>query len=311
MPEVTVPTILHDGVGRTAEGRDWIARLPDLVGRAARRWDLRLGEPFADGSASWTAPAERRDGTAAVLKVSFPHDEARHEADALRAWHGHGVPLLLADDPDDWALLLERVTPGAPLSASTSPAQDRLLVGAHVLRDLLDAPGAALVAVPSMTDVCSRWATVLEERADRAGQRVGRLVDPGLVREAADLLVRLPGEVPGAVVHGDLNPGNVLHGSGERWVAIDPKPRRGDPAYDLWPLVEQVDDPFARPDPVATLRTRVPLVADAVGLDPQRVAGWGVARGVESALWWWSVSGDGAALRDGLARSASWARLLG
>ncbi|MBO9554382.1 aminoglycoside phosphotransferase family protein [Cellulomonas sp.] len=309
MPELTVPTILHDGVGRTAEGSDWIARLPGLVSRAARRWDLRVGEPFTQGSASWTAPVVRPDGTAAVLKVSFPHDEARHEADALRAWHGHGVPLLLDDDRDDWALLLERVAPGTPLSASTASAEDRLLVGAHVLRDLLDAPGAALVEVPSMADVCTRWSAVLTARA----QRAGALVDPGLVRDAVDLLVRLPDGVPGglAVVHGDLNPGNVLHGARDRWVAIDPKPMRGDAAYDLWPMLEQVDDPFAHPDPVATLRTRVELVADAAGLDPERVAGWGVARGVESALWWWSVSSDDAALREGLAQSRVWATVLG
>ncbi len=304
-----MPRILHDGVGRTAEGSAWIARLPALVARAVRRWDLRLGEPFTEGSASWTAPAVRPDGTDAVLKVSFPHDEARHEADALRAWHGHGVPLLLDDDRDDWALLLERVAPGTPLSASTASPEDRLLVGARVLRDLLDAPGAALADVPSMADVCTRWAAVLTERAHHAGP----LADPGLVRDAVDLLVRLPDGTPGgpAVVHGDLNPGNVLHGAGDRWVAIDPKPLRGDPAYDLWPMLEQVDDPFAHPDPVATLRTRTGLVADAVGLDPRRVAGWGVARGVESALWWWSVSADEVALRDGLAQAAVWATVLG
>jgi streptomycin 6-kinase len=309
VPEVTVPRILQDGVGRTDEGRDWIARLPDLVGRAARRWDLRAGAPFTTGSASWTAPVTRADGTAAVLKVSFPHDEARHEAAALRAWHGHGVPLLLDEAADDWALLLEAVSPGTSLGESSAPVEVRLLAGAAVLRALLDAPGAGGVAVPAMADVCAAWADLVVDRAGRAGE----LVDQGLAREAVHLLRTLPADPPGgsAMVHGDLNPGNVLQGAGDRWVAIDPKPMVGDPAYDLWPLLEQVDDPFAHPDPGATLDHRVALVAQAVGLDPHRVAGWGAARGVEGALWWWDVSGDDATLRRRLADAAVWARLLG
>ncbi|MGY4642254.1 aminoglycoside phosphotransferase family protein [Cellulomonas sp. URHB0016] len=309
MPEVTVPRILQDGVGRTENGRDWIARLPDLLGRAVRRWDLRLGEPFPSGTASWTAPVRCADGTAAVLKVSFPHDEARHEAAGLRAWHGHGVPLLLDDDPGDWALLLERVTPGTPLSRSSAPAGDRLLAGAGVLRALLAAPAAAGADVPSMADVCGRWADLLTDRARRAGTGA----DPGLVREAVQVLRTLPRTVTGepATVHGDLNPGNVLQGAGHRWVAIDPKPMRGDPAYDLWPLLAQVDDPSTHLDPASALRARVALVGDATGLDRQRIVAWGLARGVESALWWWDVSGDVATLRQQLADAAVWARLLG
>ena len=58
-----------------------------------------------------------------VLKISFPHDEARHEAAALRAWHGHGVPRLLGAHEDDWALLLERIEPGTPLSRAPGSPQ--------------------------------------------------------------------------------------------------------------------------------------------------------------------------------------------
>ena len=88
-------------------------------------------------------------------------------------------------------------------------------------------------------------------------------------------------------MHGDLNPGNVLAAGDGRWVAIDPKPMRGDPAYDLWPLLEQVDDPFAHPDPAAVLRERVGLLAGVLDLDADRVAAWGLARCTESALWVW------------------------
>jgi streptomycin 6-kinase len=163
--------------------------------------------------------------------------------------------------------------------------------------------------VPSMAEVCAGWADLLTARALRAG----RFADTGLVRTAADLLRSLPepGAGTSALVHGDLNPGNVLRGPGGRWAAIDPKPMLGDPAYDLWPLLEQVDDPFAHADPEATLRARTELVADRVGLDPRRVAAWGLARGVEAGLWWWDRTGEEDGVRRRLAEAAVWARLLG
>ena len=77
-------------------------------------------------------------------------------------------------------------------------------------------------------------------------------------------------------MHGDLNPGNLLAAGGGRWLAIDPKPMRGDPAYDLWPLLEQVDDPFEHPDPAAVLRERVALLAGLLDLDARPGRGLGV-----------------------------------
>lgn len=295
MPDLDVPANLRDGVGRTAEGAAWLLTLPGLVARSAQRWGLDLGPPFESGASGWTAPGRDGDDRDIVLKIAFPHDEARDEAVALRAWHGHGVPLLLADHAEDWALLLERVLPGTPLAGEPDA---QLVAAAHLARVL---HGARVEAeVPSMGVVCAAWADKLEQRALRVE------VDRGLARAAANLLRTLPGEVPGVVVHGDLNPGNVLRASGG-WVAIDPKPMRGDPAYDPWPLLEQVDDPFVQPDRV--LARRVALVADELGLDPARVTAWGLARATEAGLWRWAALGDEAGGRDWLERARVWARL--
>ena len=59
----------------------------------------------------------------------------------------------------------------------------------------------------------------------------------------------------------------------------------GDPAYDPWPLLEQVDDPFAYADPLQVLRSRLKLIADRLALDALRIVRWAVARRVETALW--------------------------
>ena len=298
MTGLVVPALLQDGLGRTDAGRAWIARLPDLVDRARERWGLRLSRPFTDGASSWCAPAALPDGRPVVLKVSFPHDEARHEALALRAWHGHGVPQLLGYHEDDWTLLLARLEPGTPLSRSSGTAPQRLGVAAGVARSLWSVRRD--VAVPAMAEVCGRWADLLVARGARHGVDVG---------QAADLLRSLPGSSD-TLVHGDLNPGNILDAGAGRWLAIDPKPMRGDPAYDLWPLLEQVDDPFGHRDPVAVLRERVDLLAGLLDLDPDRVSAWALARCTESALWIWDELRDEASARRALERAAHWARLL-
>ncbi|SER79778.1 hypothetical protein [Streptomyces qinglanensis] len=128
-------------MSRTADGRGWLAGLPTLVEQMRERWQLRLHAPFHGGSCSWAAPAELPDGTRAVLKLTWPHPEARTE-------------------------------------------------------------GAAL-----------------------------------------------------------------------------------DPAFDPWPLLEQIDAPFAHADPHRVLRHRTALLAEALGEDADRIRAWSVARHVEYALW--------------------------
>lgn len=310
VPDLTVPPILHDGVGRSPAGAAWVATLPGLVARAAQRWDLVPGEPFPDGSAAWTAPVRRADGTDAVLKIVLPHDEARHEAAALQAWAGRGAVRLLAHEPADWALLLERVLPGTPLTTSTLPADERLRAAAAVHRALTGLPVGLPTDVSHLTDVCQVWARQLVDRAGRAAVEGELDVDGGLVAHAHDLLRSLPVAGPADVVlHGDLNPGNLLEGPDGRWVAIDPKPVRGDPAYDLWPLLEQVDPPLRTSDPARVLAERTALLADELAIEGSRIAAWAFARCTESALWRWDELGDLAGAQRELDRAAVWETL--
>jgi streptomycin 6-kinase len=299
-----VPPALLSGAGRTPEGAAWLTTLPALVDRALRRWDLVAGEPFASGSASWCAPVSR-DGADLVLKISFPHDEARGEAAVLAAWRGHGAVRLVDAHEPDWALLLERVRPGTPMRAVRTPVLRRLAEAADVLRTLHGAPAPA--QLPALHEVTASWAALLAERADRAA-RDGLRIDAGLLR-AADEVLRAPAVPRPVPLHGDYNPGNLLSRPDGSWCAIDPKALLGDAAYDPWPLLEQVGDPWRTPDPVRTLRERLLLVADRAGLDAVAAAGWGIARGADAALWGRHHGGVAAALRAGMRRVGDWARV--
>lgn len=288
LPAVRIPPVLTapGGAGSTPAGAAWVATLPRLVERAVARWQLRLGEPFGVGTASWTAPGTLPDGTPVVLKLSFPHDEARYEAIALAQWRGGAAVELLAHDPDDWALLLRRAHPGTPLLGAQQPPEARIDACTGVLANL-HLTASADLGVPLLREACERWAVVAAERAARWASVVG--ARSGLVESGIDQLRAFAADraSPMVLLHGDLNPGNlILDDPGTpHWLAIDPKPLVGDPAYELWPVLSQVDDPFAYPDPVAVLVPRLQRACAALGLEPRRVAAWALARGVESVLW--------------------------
>ncbi len=293
-------------IGDLPEGRAWLRSLPALVGELRDAWSLRLGAPWTGGTCSWVAPAELPDGRQAVLKISWPHREMLGEADALRLWHGHGAAELYAHDPVRHALLLERAEPGTTLAESELPAEERLTVAVGLLTRLWAAPVPDPTLFERVGDVTAGWADLVEERMARL--RPG--FDPGLVAHGARLLRELPRTASREVlVHGDVNPGNILAAPREPWLVIDPKPMYGDPGYDPWPLLEQVDDPFAYADAADVLRRRVALVGEVLGEDPARLAAWAAARRVEAALWW--VSRGNAPDQNAIAQAAAFAGMAG
>lgn len=285
---ITVPPVLTQpgGAGSTEAGAAWLANVPTLVARAADRWQLQVGEPFGVGTASWTAPATTTDGTPVVLKISFPHDEARYEAVALALWRGSAAVELLAHEADDWALLMRRAHPGTPLLATPGTPEQRIDACLGVLANLHRAP-VADVGVPILREVAQRWVAIASERATRWQ---GLLAEHGaIVARAIELLQIFSADdvAPTVLLHGDLNPGNlILDDPGTpHWLAIDPKPMLGDPAYELWPVLSQIDDPFEHADPVAVLMPRLLRSSQALGVSPRLAALWACARTVESVLW--------------------------
>ncbi|QUH04926.1 phosphotransferase [Saccharopolyspora erythraea] len=262
--------------------REWLARLPGMIAELRDRWSVDLGDPIRGGSCSWVAPASPPDGARAVLKITWPHREMAGEAEALRLWDGVGAVRLIHHAPDLSALLVERCEPGTALAEHDGTPEELLTIAANALRDLWRPPAAGS-GFERVADVAAEWADEVEDRMRR--HRPG--IDPGLVALGADLLRELPRTAEReVVVHGDFNPGNLLaaHRDGGR-LAIDPKPMIGDPAYDPWPLLEQIDDPFDHDDPGVPLKERFALVADVLGEDVRRLQAWSVARQVETALW--------------------------
>lgn len=269
-----VPEQLAVNCAKTSQRAAWLNRLPDTLRELERRWSISLRAPFGEEvTCAWVAPAVRVDGTAAVLKLGMPHMEGEHEIPGLRFWDGNPTVRLLEADEGLNAMLLERCVPGTVLRQLPEPEQD--IVIARLLDRLWRSPSPPYPFRP-LAALTSYWRGETLSQAEQWS-------DPGLVREGLRLLEELPGTAPREVLLAtDLHAGNVLRAQREPWLAIDPKPFVGDPAYDATQHLLNCRERL-RLAPHNTIRR----FADLLGADHERVRLWTFARAAAEprAVW--------------------------
>lgn len=253
-------------------GADWLHRLPRLLDELIREWDLTVEGPVRSGACAVVIPV-RPPGGRAVLKVGWPHLEARTEHLALRAWAGRGSVRLLRADPSRFALLLERLDPDTDLHGM--PAEQACAVIGDLLRVLrVPAPPQA----PRLTAY-----------ADRVVEKLAR-APAFLPRRFADQARQLgrdlgASDADPALLHTDLHFANVLAGRRSPWLAIDPKPMAGDPAFEVAPALVNRTAELAGVGSVRdALIRRLEVICDYGGIDPDRARAWTIVREVDNAI---------------------------
>jgi streptomycin 6-kinase len=255
-------------------GATWLESLPALAAECAERWSLRLGEPFGQGRVSLALPVRLADRTQAVLKLNFPEPESACEADALAHWRGEGAVRLLEVDRERNALLLERAEPGSALW-ELGDDEEATLVAASVLRRLWRRPIADNHPFQVLAAEAEGWTEQL--RLD--WEKLGRPFEQALVDAAAAAARELAVSQAGLVLcHQDLQGSNVLRAQREPWLAIDPKPMVGEPAFDAASLLRDRRWSIRG----AVIERRLDLLAAELELERERMRGWGIVH----ALHW-------------------------
>jgi streptomycin 6-kinase len=141
-------------------------------------------------------------------------------------------------------------------------------VAVDVLQRLWRTPAVSVAPIRTLADTVDDWnSTYSATRGD---------YPPSLVSEAVQVGSQLAASTSQyVVVHGDFNPFNVLRAKREPWLAIDPKPLVGDPAYDLAQyLANYFDAAVESGDPKRFYRDAIAFFAHELGLDPHRIAAW-------------------------------------
>lgn len=250
-------------------GRDWVDALPHLLAEVLESWSLIVdGEPLT-GRCSLVLPVSGADGPAA-LKLGWPHEESTDEHLALRAWDGRSAVQLLSADPRRSALLLERLTTEDLADAWDEEA---VAVVAGLYADLHVAP------LPQVPSIEARVEEVL-------GRPATRHLPRRLVEQARSTLRSLTSDGTAArLLHGDLHYGNVLS-DGTDWVAIDPKPVTGHPAWEVAPLLSnRVEEMGTGASLRWSVRRRVEVASETAGLDESLVRPVAAMREVVNAVW--------------------------
>ena len=257
-----------------ADGARWAEQLPTEIARACSDWGLRLLRVLPGTSTAYVAEVQREDGSVAVLKIAHPSIEA--EGAALRAYGG--IDAIECFSEADHALLLERCLPGTPLRALGD--EDQIF---EVTLDLLDRLWKfdPPVGIPLLADHGARLVvhgrSVLERlpelRRSVLGEGIDALEELSTSFEETTLL------------HGDLHPGNILSSVRSPYLATDPKPLVGDRAYEIVPLLIEAELSSDNDMATGELERRVRLSGDRLGLDPHRIARWGLGRRSDWALF--------------------------
>lgn len=214
-------------IGPSAER--WLADVHTQITTTSEAWDLVLtGQLDHDGMCSIIMTAITSDGRDAILKLSVPHDDARGEAEALRHWDRNGAVGLIRSTPDGFTLLLERCRPGKNLWSISLEEQ------IDIVSDILPRLWLSAredISIRNLSDTIDEW----EMKMSRDPASFDVPVE--IVKRAAHWASTLRESQERVLLHGDLNPGNVLSDKGDTWIAIDPKPWVGDPAFDLAQLL--------------------------------------------------------------------------
>ncbi|KAA1373111.1 aminoglycoside resistance protein [Aeromicrobium fastidiosum] len=261
--------------GRGDDWVAWVERLPRIVGGLLDEWALTVDGIPLHGRTALVVPVVA-DGVPAMLKVTWPHDEDRHEILALQTWHGRGAVRLLRADPRRDAMLLERLH---PRDLTTLPVLSACEVVAGTYATLH-------VPAPPQLVPLSRHVQAWVDELGRLPRHAP--VPRRLVEQAVHLgrsFVDDPQTV-GRLVHTELHYANVLAADREPWLVIGPSPVSGDPHAEVAPLLSnRWDEVVATGDVRTAVRRRFHTVVDTAELDEQRARDWVVLREAVHAAW--------------------------
>lgn len=239
------------------KGEAWLAGVPGQLACYGDLWGLQADGPPWHGYLGLAFPM-LRDEVPVVLKLTRVDEETRDEASALRFWDGRGAVRLLESAPG--VLLLERLE--ATRTLRSLELVKAVSVAAVLLRRL---------AVPAPVEFLDlrEYSARLERLAHSRWERF---------RPFPREWLRCPEVRQDLLVNQDLHYENVLAGTREQWLVIDPKPLRGDPEFAVAPLLWN----RAEEGPVLE---RLQQVVSEAALDRALTLEWSLFRVLEYWLW--------------------------
>ena len=259
-------------------GDQWLDSLPELIGYLEERWSITVREPFPSIEFNFVASATDTNGHRTVIKISPPFENAEifSEAKFLRTLNGRGTVMLLREDRERRAILIERAVPGADLTNVFAGDQMAAIDPAvKVLEAITTGPPddrRDVIDLDDWFDGLTRY-----EETDFP-QRYGET--------ALAMYAELSDGIPKYYLHGDFHPANIVTATREPFLAIDPKGIIGPVGYDIAVFLNNFN---WWQDEAPDIRDRLAIAIDtfssAFQISEANLRRWAYAQMVLSAWW--------------------------
>lgn len=260
------------------EGKQWWRRLPQFLETLAHTQGLTLLAPFEHLSFNYVLPVLGSKGEEWVLKVSVPHDEFSREIHALKHFNGRGSACLIAANPEEGWMLMERLLPGTQL-VDVLDEQQVIPIAVSVMQRLWSP-----VTEPQLFISLEKWLRSLEQLDTQASlqQLVSKKLKDFVTSRAKELISNQGEPV---LLHGDLHHYNILQHQSE-WLAIDPKGIIGEREFEIGAFLRNplcvVEDPLETKE----LARNLDWVIDLTAFNRERVLSWCIIQAILCVCWY-------------------------
>jgi streptomycin 6-kinase len=259
-------------------GKEWWQRLPQFLENLARTQGLTLLPPFEHLSFNYVLPVLGSKGEEWVLKVSVPHDEFSREIHALRHFNGRGSTRLIAANPEEGWMIMERLLPGTRL-VDVLNEQQAIPIAVSVMQRLW-----VPVTEPQRFISLAEWLLSLEKLKTQTSlqQLVSKKVRDFVIGRAKELLSSQGEQV---LLHGDLHHYNILQHQSE-WLAIDPKGIIGEREFEIGAFLRNPFCVVEGPTETKELARNLDWVIDLTAFNRERVLSWCIIQAILCVCWY-------------------------
>ena len=261
------------------EGEEWFESLPAVIKHLENVWSVSVKKPFPGIEFNFVAPAVRRGGDLAVVKISPPIEsiEIFGEAKWLATRAGRGSIELIDKDVESRAILIEHALPGKSLTECFIGREH------EAIRPAIDVLRSVMGPAPAdLTDTIS-----LDDWFDGMTRYGATLFPANYASKALKIYEKLSGQTGRTYyLHGDFHPGNIVTATRSPFLAIDPKGIIGHLGYEIAVFLNNFhwwQD--SAPDIRERLDRAVTRFSDAFEISPFELRQWAYAQMVLGAWW--------------------------
>ncbi len=270
--------------GGADAARIWFRSLPAILEDYCDRWNIHLEPDVPQINYNLVLFGTTPEHGPIVLKMSPPHDEVTAELDALSSVSRPGIVPVIDADPSVSVMLQKRVVPGISLeqrmtSGDIDDERATAIAIEAINRFVTTAPADARL-IP-----LDQWFRSLyayqEMHKGHSDPLPADVLDVAIT--CADHLLAHASE--SCMLHGDLNPGNILWDDEMGWTVIDPKGLVGSRGYEVGTWMINPYGLHLRPDLRDLLDRRLDQLSNGLGIDRLELWQWSIVHAVLSECW--------------------------